>query len=237
MTVIQFFIKIKLMIAKKDYFVISIIGFLFGLLLLPVLNNIKLPFFAVDLKNAFLLIIGFVIFANLALWLASLLSRFIPVFLQVAKFAAVGGLNTLLDLGILNVLILISGVAVGYWYPVFKGISFVVANINSYFWNKHWTFQETQINADNKQINADSIRVNPRKYPRKSASFKEFSQFLTVSIIGFGINIGIASLIVNIIGAPENISPERWANIGALSATIISLVWNFIGYKFFVFKK
>lgn len=202
------------MITKKDYFAISIIGFLFGLLLLPVLSNIKIPFFALNFKNAFLLIIGFVIFANLALWLVSLLSRFIPVFLQVAKFAAVGGLNTLLDLGVLNVLILISGVATGYWYPMFKGISFVIANINSYFWNKHWTFGVSD-----------------------SANIKEFSQFLTVSIIGFGINVSIASLIVNIIGAPENISPERWANIGALSATIISLVWNFIGYKFFVFKK
>lgn len=202
------------MITKKDYFVISIIGFLFGLLLLPVLSNIKLPFFAVNLKSAFLIIIGFIIFANLALWFASLLSRFVPVFLQVAKFAAVGGLNTLLDLGVLNVLILISGVAVGYWYPVFKGISFVIANINSYFWNKHWTFGVGG-----------------------TANIKEFSQFLIVSIIGFGINVGIASLLVNIIGAPENISLERWANIGALSATIISLVWNFIGYKFFVFKR
>jgi putative flippase GtrA len=202
------------MITKKDYFAISIIGFLFGLLLLPVLNNIKLPFFAVNFKSAFLIIIGFIIFANLALWFAFLLSRFIPIFLQVAKFAAVGGLNTLLDLGVLNVLILISGVAAGYWYPVFKGISFVVANINSYFWNKHWTFGVSD-----------------------SANIKEFSQFLIVSIVGFGINVSIASLVVNIIGAPENISLERWANIGALSATIISLVWNFIGYKFFVFKK
>ncbi len=211
------------MITKKDYFIISIIGFLFGLLLLPVLNNIKLTFFVVDFsakggsafggKNVFLLIIGFIIFANLALWFASLLSRVIPIFLQVAKFAAVGGLNTLLDLGVLNVLILISGVAVGYWYPIFKGISFIVANINSYFWNKHWTFGVSN-----------------------SANIKEFSQFIGVSFIGFAINVGIASLLVNFIGSSKGISPERWANIGALSATIISLVWNFIGYKFIVFS-
>ncbi|MDP3014962.1 MAG: GtrA family protein [bacterium] len=202
------------MITKKDYLLISIIGFLFGLLLLPILSNINIPFFTVNLKSAFLIVIVFTVFANLALWLVSLLSRFIPVLLQIAKFAAVGGLNTLLDLGVLNVLILISGIAAGYWYPVFKGISFVIANINSYFWNKHWTFGVSD-----------------------SANIKEFSQFLTVSIIGFGINISAASLMVNIIGAPENISLERWANIGALSATMISLIWNFIGYKFFVFKK
>lgn len=201
------------MIAKKDYFAVSIIGFLFGLLLLPVLNNVKFSFFAVNFKSGFLIIIVFIVFANLALWFASLLSRFIPIFLQVAKFAAVGGLNTLLDLGVLNVLIFMSGVAAGYWYPVFKGISFVIANINSYFWNKYWTFGASE-------------KIN----------IKEFSQFLIVSVIGFGINVGIASLLVNFIGSPENISPEQWANIGALSATIISLIWNFIGYKFIVFK-
>lgn len=212
------------MITKKDYFIISIIGFLFGLLLLPVLNNIKLPFLSVNFKSAFLIIIGFIIFANLALWLTSLLSRFIPILLQIAKFAAVGGLNTLLDLGVLNVLILMSGIAVGYWYPVFKGISFVVANINSYFWNKHWTFQEVRNDAEG---NTELRGIN----------LNQFGQFMIVSIIGFAINVGIASLLVNFIGSPEGISLERWANIGALLATFISLIWNFIGYKFLVFKK
>lgn len=200
------------MITKKDYYIISIIGFLFGLLLLPVLNNIELSFLTVNFKSAFLIIVGFAVFANLALWLVFLFSRFIPILLQIAKFAAVGGLNTLLDLGVLNVLISISGVAVGFWYPVFKGISFIIANINSYFWNKFWTFGVS-----------DKVNV------------KEFGQFMAVSVIGFGINVGVASLLVNFVGSPEGISPERWANIGALSATIISLIWNFIGYKFIVF--
>ncbi|PIP92113.1 hypothetical protein COW77_01700, partial [Candidatus Wolfebacteria bacterium CG18_big_fil_WC_8_21_14_2_50_39_7] len=86
--------------------------------------------------------------------------------------------------------------------------------INSYFWNKHWTFGVSD-----------------------SANIKEFSQFMAVSLVGFAINVGAASLLVNFIGSPESISPERWANIGALSATIISLVWNFVGYKFIVFKR
>jgi len=202
------------MITKKDYLLVSIIGFFFGLLLLPVLNNIKLPFAEITFSNAFLIVVGFVIFANFALWLTSLLSRLFPVLLQIAKFVAVGGLNTLLDLGILNTLIFLSGIAVGWWYSIFKGISFIAAVINSYFWNKHWTFGVSD-----------------------SANIKEFSQFMAVSFVGFAINVGAASLLVNFIGSPESISPERWANIGALSATIISLVWNFVGYKFIVFKR
>lgn len=202
------------MITKKDYLLVSIIGFLFGLLLLPILNNLKFSFLEVNFKNALLVVIGFIIFANFALWLTSLLSCLFPVLLQIAKFVAVGGLNTLLDLGILNTLIFLSGIAVGWWYSIFKGISFIAAVINSYFWNKHWTFGVGG-----------------------TASVKEFSQFFVVSLVGFGINISLASFVVNVIGSPENISLERWANIGAFATTIVSLIWNFLGYKFIVFKR
>ena len=201
------------MITKKDYFLVSIIGFLFGLLLLPVLKNIDFTLFELNFSNSVSVIIGFTIFAVIVLWIASLIGGKIPVVFQFAKFGAIGALNTLLDLGILNVLIFSSGIAFGYWYSIFKGSSFVVATINSYFWNKYWTFGVGG-----------------------GVSIKEFSQFLVVSIIGFGINVGIASLVVNVIGPIGSISLERWANIGALSATIISLFWNFFGYKFIVFK-
>ncbi len=201
-------------ISKKDYFLVSIIGFFTGLFFLPVLNNVKFSFLKLNFGNTLLIILGIMVFANLALALFSLIGRRIPIFLQMAKFAAVGALNTLLDLGVLNGLIFLSGIALGWWYSLFKGISFIIANVNSYFWNKHWTFGSSE-----------------------KANIKEFSQFFVVSLIGLGINIGIASLIVNVVGPQGGISPERWANVGALSATVVSLFWNFIGYKVFVFKK
>lgn len=203
-----------IIITRKDYFLVSVIGFFFGLLLLPVLNNIRLPFVTINFGSAILIVVAFTLFANFALWVASLLGRRLPLLLQFAKFGAIGALNTLLDLGILNVLIFISGIAAGYWYSLFKAASFIIANVNSYFWNKYWTFGASE-----------------------KASVKEFSRFVAVSLIGFGINVGTASLLVNVIGPLAGISPERWANIGALAAVVISLIWNFIGYKFFVFKK
>lgn len=214
---------------KKDYLLVSLIGFLIGLLLLPILKNIQLPFFEPSFENILLAILVLIVFANLALALSFLIGSRLPVFLQFAKFVAVGTLNTLLDLGVLNVLIFLTGIAVGFWYSLFKGISFILAVINSYFWNKYWTFTPTRTNAGYPQTKSES--------PRQSALLKEFSQFLIVSLIGLGINIGTASLVVNVVGPAANISPERWANIGALAATAVSLIWNFIGYKFFVFKK
>ncbi|MFA5099219.1 MAG: GtrA family protein [Candidatus Paceibacterota bacterium] len=202
------------MVTKKDYFLVSIIGILFGLLALPILKNIKLFSGGISAGKAALIVFAVFVFANFALWVASLLAKWIPVLLQIAKFAAIGALNTFLDLGVLNILILFTGAAVGYQYTLFKGISFAVATVNSYFWNKHWTFGS-----------------------QDSANAKEFAQFFAVSVIGLGFNLGAASLVVNYFGAPSGISPELWANIGAVSATLVSLVWNFVGYKVVVFKK
>jgi len=128
---------------------------------------------------------------------------------QFAKFFLVGIMNTLIDLGTLNLLILISGIGSGLWYSVFKGASFLIATTNSYFWNKRWTFGSDK---------------------------DKFRQFLVISIIGFFINVGTASFLVNLIGPQAGLTIKIWANVGALSGSIIGLIWNFLGYKFIVFK-
>jgi len=128
---------------------------------------------------------------------------------QFTKFFLVGTMNTLVDLGILNLLILISGISSGLEYSVFKGISFLVATTNSYFWNKRWTFESGQ---------------------------KKFGQFLIISTIGFVINVGVASFLVNLIGPQAGLTTKVWANVGALAGSAIGLIWNFLGYKFIVFK-
>lgn len=141
----------------------------------------------------------------------------IQVFRQASKFVLVGILNTFIDFTVLNLLIFLTDIASGVGYSIFKGVSFIVAVINSYFLNKFWTFKSA---SDGKK--------------------KEFIQFLAVSIGGFGINVGIASLIVNVVAKQfsySGVSETIWANIGALIATFCAMVWNFLGYKFIVFKK
>ena len=132
------------------------------------------------------------------------------MFCQFAKFFLIGIINTVVDLGVLNLLIFASDINRGFGYAIFKGISFLTATTNSYFWNKHWTFKADKGN---------------------------FKQFLTVSIIGLIVNVATASLIVEFI-APGcySASPTMWANIGAIMGSMIGLLWNFAGYKFIVFK-
>lgn len=193
----------------KDFYLAAIIGFLSGLLLFFPLKNIGW-----NLKGIMLigLAFGLALLAVLALAILKYLSRFWLVLGQFGKFAAVGVLNTLLDFGVLNILILITGIATGWFFSLFKALSFLIAVTNSYFWNKFWTFQS-----------------------RRPTNSGEYARFVVFSLVSVLLNVGIASLIVNIIGAPAGFDAKIWANIGALVGTLVAFMWNFAVYKKFVF--
>ncbi len=195
---------------KKDAVISAIIGFFIGVFFFIILKNIgiKIPY-------SWLLIIVFPFLSMLGMLVVSLLGKKFLIILQAGKFALTGALNTFIDLGILNILIWISGAASGTLFSVFKAISFLVATINSYFWNKHWTFEKG----------------------KNVFAAKEFSKFLIVTAIGLSINVGIASLVVNVIGPQFEISKEIWATVGAFTAILFAWIWNFLSSKFIVFKK
>lgn len=131
---------------------------------------------------------------------------------QFVRFICVGLLNTGVDFGILNLLMFLTGINSGIGYSLFKAISFIVASTNSYFFNKNWTFKKG-----------------------KKLEKKEFAKFFMISFISFCINIGVASFLVNFVRPLANISPRLWANISALVATGVITLFNFFGYKYFVF--
>jgi len=191
----------------KDFKLVTIIGLLVGALaLMPAKNlgvEVTLPLVAAS-------VVGFGVFAPIALAILKLLARKYPVFEQFGKFAAVGTLNTLIDLGVLNLLILISGLSSGLPYAGFKASSFVAGTTNSYFWNKFWTFGS--------------------KMP---VTAKEYIRFAGFTLVGVAINVTVATSVVTFIGD----GGKLFANIGALSGVFVALAWNFVSYKKFVFKR
>ena len=60
---------------------------------------------------------------------------------QGIKFILVGILNTAIDFGALNLLILLTGITGGWAIVPLNTISFLCAATNSYFLNKFWTFK------------------------------------------------------------------------------------------------
>ena len=206
---------------KKDYVFGVLAGLLIGLLALPVLKVAKPEIYA----NIGSIVFPFFLIATpLGLMVANYIGRKIPVIWQIGKFGVIGVLNTLLDWGVLAFLtfslrsnfsidskdVLLIGIS---FYSVYKAVSFIIANINSYFWNKYWTFE--------------SAAATKTK--------TEFLQFFVVSILGFAVNVGIASYIFRAIKPLGGLNFDQWGIIGAAVATLASLVWNFVGYKFIVF--
>ncbi len=66
----------------------------------------------------------------------------------------------------------------------------------------------------------------------------QFTVFLLVSVIGYALNSGMVYAGVAILpGLGLSLNPDLLKNTAKIIATLVSLVWNFLGYKLFVFKR
>lgn len=192
----------------KDTGIAAAAGVLIALIMLGIAGNIGM-----DRAWIYPSILLFPALSALGMQAAFLLARRAPVFLQLARYVLVGALNTFVDLGVLNILLWATGIASGAWFSAFKGISFFVALMHSYAWNRLWTF---------------------RGQERKEVA-GEFAAFSLVSLVAVAANVGVASFVVNVIPIPDGMSPNLWANLGAIAGTLVATAWNFVGYKFLVF--
>lgn len=198
-------------LTSRDLFFAIINGALIGILAPFIFSNL-----AVTLPIPVVLFVPLLaLLSALGVWTGYLLSKIRPFFFQLSKFGLIGIANTVIDLGIYNLFIFLSDVSSGYLIAVFKSFSVLAAIANSYVWNKFWSFEKKEANNVG----------------------EEFTQFLLVSLVGLLLNVGITTFVVNVIGTPTGITEKTWANVGALTASILVLTWNFVGYKFLVFKK
>ncbi len=196
---------------RRDLQTVTFIGAAIGIFVQFVVQNL------VDSPTLLLrfgIFLACLVFAPFALFIAARIGKVFPVAYQFAKFSAVGTLNNAIDFGIVNFLIFLTGIAGGWGYSIFKTISFIAGTTNSFFWNKFWTFGAT---------------AKPHS--------REVMKFYSFAIVGGIINVSVASFVVNGIHAPAGIIPKVWANIGTLAGVAGSFLWNFLSYKFFVFKK
>ncbi len=126
------------------------------------------------------------------------------------RFATVGILGAIIDFGILNLLNQKFHVAI----LIAQAVSFTVAVISNFTWNRLWTYPESRAKPVTKQL----------------------VQFFLVSIIG----LGIRTLIFNgldsaLIGLSEQIFPSNFPlspefighNVSLAIVIIIILFWNF----------
>lgn len=155
------------------------------------------------------------IFALICLWIAfEIGKKFLFVF-QLAKFILIGSLFAIFDLLIFNLLMSWFGITdKGIKYSVFVGTSFIIATSAKYIADKYWAFEKKE----------------------GSKAGAEFLGFFIVTLISGVFQVAIASFVANS-NPMFGMNALVWANVGKISGIVISSGWNFIGYKFFVFKK
>ncbi len=149
----------------------------------------------------------------LGVQLGYLLALAFKPFAQFGKFAAIGFSNAAVDFGVLYLFIGLTGVAGGLSYTLFKTVSFSVATVHSYFWNKSWAFE-----ASGSQGGATEI-----------------ARFVSVALASLVVNVVVASVVVTL--GPQEADARAWAGIGAIVGSAAALVFSFIGFRIFVFRK
>lgn len=204
---------------------------IFEFLKVPALLNISLGWLVVIVP--ILWIIG----VNLGYFLG----QWLPFFSQFGKFSAIGFTNAAVDFGVLNLLIAFSGISSGWHYSIFKAVSFVCAVIPSYFWNKFWTFRpaaEIEL-AFWREGTASQRPTVPaaQRTDNTGTGTLEFTKFFGVSLLAILVNNATASFIVNYIRPLLGLSPQVWANIGAIAGSAMALIFSFTGFKLAVFRK
>ncbi|HAJ44715.1 MAG: hypothetical protein UV53_C0027G0004 [Candidatus Azambacteria bacterium GW2011_GWE1_42_9] len=208
--------------AKKDIVLAVLAGEIITWLSLPTLKNLQI----LDILAArgiefkwfmvfwiFFMPAGAVLGLGMFYFIAKIKNRI--GFFQLGKYGVIGVLNTLLNAGIYNLLIFITDTSTGLTIDLFFITAFIITVVNSFFWNKYWSFEEK----------------------RTETLGKEAVNFFGVSAAVAIINMVILHLIVNTIGAPAHIDQKIWANIALAFTIITAFLGNFFGYKFIVFKK
>ena len=133
---------------------------------------------------------------------------------KLFRFVLVGISNTLVDLGILNLLVYFWGTVHVYSYSLYKSISFVFALLNSYFLNRYFTFQYRESNK------------------------KSFVLFLIFSVFAFVVNVIFSSFVFYILSKYNTFYLNGFSlvTLPAILGSIVSFLVNYLSYNYIVFK-
>ncbi|MEK7540909.1 MAG: GtrA family protein [Patescibacteria group bacterium] len=156
------------------------------------------------------------VFSLACLWLAYLIGKKLLFVFQAAKYILVGIFVTIIDLKLFEFLVWIFSLSLAPISPIIsKATSFLISTYIKYWGNKHWTFEKTE----------------------KEGIGQEVFQFIIVTVIGLGIDVGAFFYFIKIMGPQLGAPEDVWIKLSVIFAALVAAIWNFLGYKFMVFKK
>jgi putative flippase GtrA len=130
---------------------------------------------------------------------------------QVIRFGLVGGLNTIVDLLILNMLLLLFPTNSTRMIVIFSAIAYSLGAVNSFLLNKYWTFGF-----------------------RQRTTWREVVRFIVTTLCGIGWSSIILWLASNALH-PILINPTLWANASKVIAISGTALISYLGMSLWVF--
>ncbi|MGA2417803.1 MAG: GtrA family protein [Candidatus Staskawiczbacteria bacterium] len=143
----------------------------------------------------------------IGLWVVEQIGRKFLFVHQAGKFALAGAFADVVDIKVFQII---------FWLAPFsslaKAASFIAGTFVKYFCDKHWAFEKHERND----------------------MHKEMAKFFLVAVVGLGINV----VSFNFFGTIKTgLAFKTWQELCIILAALVTAIWNFCGYKFFVFKK
>ncbi len=130
---------------------------------------------------------------------------------QVLRFGLVGGLNTLVDLLILNGLLLLFPTTSALMLLVYNSLAYSLGGVNSFLLNKYWTFGH-----------------------RQRTTSRELVRFSLTTICGIGWSNSILWLASTVLH-PFLVNPTIWANASKVLAIAGTALISYVGMRLWVF--
>ncbi len=163
---------------------------------------------------SFLLYYIFPLFSLLCLWLAFLIGKKFLFVYQAAKHLLIGALAAVVDIKIFQLSAWLFSLVIIISPLVSKTISFLIATLVKFWGNKHWAFEK-----------------------HEKEGIKEMAQFFIVTLVGLGLDLIAFYYFVKIMGPQFQMPVDVWTELSIIMAAAAAFLWNFLGYKFIVFKK
>ncbi|HEX9135154.1 MAG TPA: GtrA family protein [Ktedonobacteraceae bacterium] len=130
---------------------------------------------------------------------------------QVLRFGLVGGLNTLVDLLILNSLLLVFPTSSTPMILAYSALAYSLGAVNSFLLNKYWTFGF-----------------------RQRTTRREVVRFIVTTLCGIGwssIILWLASSVLH----PFLVNTTIWANASKVLAIVSTALISYLGMRLWVF--
>ena len=131
---------------------------------------------------------------------------------EILRYVVVAVICVLINLGVFNLLLFVTGIVRGFWIVIFTLSSFSLATLNAFFLNKHWVFKD--------------------KRPSTTTTYVRFVVITgTMAVMGSVMTYVLTTFVV----PPFGLTPHLWANVSLLLTIPVTFLGNFFGNKTLVF--